>query len=315
MHLKELITQFQQRPSQTVPNWVIGCFKRKSISFSSGLTDISTHVLWLQGRNITIDLRLPIESDQITNGSWQDCNEDERYQLANYEGWFAYSDWQDEVLSWSGGTAFQIHNRWPQPATLTRVGNCMMEFSPTDAYIEEWRLRSSSTGPLVSLELIEETNLDTGECRHRGGALIINGDWAGIVLGRAKEITDETETGQLRELVKHVKIDDPVNHDIFNFETSVAQGSLEEGYTVKFTTVEGRKNQTLFELEGFEFDSSTEQVIQLFKEHGQTIERRFSIDTLEPTFNYSNVTETTAESERWVEKESETMGRYLVTIE
>ena len=46
----------------------------------------------------------------------------------------------------------------------------MMEFSPSNAYVEDWRIKSRAQGTLLSLELIEEKNLTTETCRHRGGA-------------------------------------------------------------------------------------------------------------------------------------------------
>jgi hypothetical protein len=59
MNLQELITGHALRPAPGLPDWMLGWFKRHSISFADGLTDVDTHVCWLQSRNFTIDLRLP----------------------------------------------------------------------------------------------------------------------------------------------------------------------------------------------------------------------------------------------------------------
>jgi hypothetical protein len=311
MHIKKLIKHHAQQSTNTVPDWMIGCFKRRSISFANGQTDTQTHVFWLQGRNLTIDLRLPEEVDQVTKKSWQQCNQNELYQLANYEGWSADCSWHNEQLSWSGGTSFQLHNRWPEPAILSRVGDCMMEYSPHQTYIEDWRIQSKSLGPLLSLELIDEINLTTGELCHRGGALIINGNWAGLVLGRPTEMGLEDEDMQLRDKVKQNSTNINYLKAAFDFETSVAQGSLDSGFDILFSTRSSRLGESLFTLEGFEFDPVTNDVIQLFSRDDQQIKRRFTIDTLEPEFKFSATTPFHPDAKTWFEGEEKTLSRYL----
>lgn len=318
MHLKELINKHSLIAENTIPDWMIGCFKRRSISFANGQTDTQTHVFWLQGRNLTIDLRLPIEADWVTKQTWQQCSSDELYSLANYEGWSAISTWQNEQLSWSDGCAFQLHNRWPEPAILSRVGDCMMEASPYASYIEDWRIKSRSAGPLVSLELLSEENLTTGELIHKNGALIINGDWAGLVLGRSTEMqlgsAGKEQKDQLRDMVKSEHTNKELLEQIFNFETSVAQGNLTDGFEVKYSLQYHRLGQALFDLEGFEIDEHNKQVIQIFNQDKQQIKRRFAIDTLEPDFPYSGITPWHKKAQPWFDAEKETLGRYLEEV-
>lgn len=66
MTLKELIRQHAQANKTGVPDWLVGCFRRYSISFANGDTDLKTQVFWLQSRNFTIDIRMPIESEQVS---------------------------------------------------------------------------------------------------------------------------------------------------------------------------------------------------------------------------------------------------------
>ncbi|MDF1763214.1 MAG: hypothetical protein P1U57_07385 [Oleibacter sp.] len=314
MHLKQLLEQYSHTAATGIPEWMIGCYKRRSISFANGMTDAKTHVFWLQGRNLTIDLRLPQITDQIQK-PWQSCTQQEIHQLANYEGWFADTKWEHQILSWSGGTSFQIHNRWPEPAILNRVGDCMLEYSPNNTYVEDWRLKSRKPGPLVSLELLEETNLTTGECRHRRGALIINGDWAGLVLGRAEEIITDVENVQIRNLLKQNDYEPDLCAQVFNFETSVAQGNLDAGFKITHSTKASRLDQSLFTLEGFEFDQAKNEIIHTFDDNDEIVQRRFIIDTFESSFNYHPTTAWVAESKHWFEQEHQTLGRYLDIVD
>ncbi len=308
MHIQELVLQLSKPPVKSVPNWMLGCFKRRSISFASGDCDTDTHVFWLQGRNITIDLRLPIEVEQIPNKALEDYSLEELHALANYEGWYAETVWKDNLLSWQGGSSFQVHNRWPEPGIMHRVGDCMIEFSPSAAYVEDWRLKNTTSGPLVSLRLLEERECETGVIRHRDGALIICGEWAGLVLGRRETILAKPDQ-QLRDVVKTA--DEDLLTSIFNFECSIAQGNVEKGFIVNHTTQPARLTQSLMSLDGFSIDTATGEVRHRFEQAGGALERRFSIDSIETEVTFTRSTPLEETSKRWFAKEQETLGRYF----
>ena len=186
MNLLELAARYPQRAEGGVPDWMLGHFRRRTISFADGRSDERTQVHWLQSRTFTIDLRLP-DAPALPVRAWQDYDAAELRQLANHEGWVADSVWENGYLSWHGGVSLQLHNRWPEPAQLQRIGNCMIEFGTSGAYVEDWRLQASS-GPLIGLRLLEECDAETGEVLQRGGGLILCGDRLGWVQGRAVEL-------------------------------------------------------------------------------------------------------------------------------
>lgn len=317
MNLQELLVRHAQKSEHSVPDWMVGYFKRYSISFADGMTDLHTNVCWFQSRNFTIDLRLPNESEQVVAKKWQEYSANELQILANYEGWEALSDWHDGTLQWRDTSAsLQLHNRWPEPALLKRFGNCMIEFAPSGAYVEDWRLQPSAPGPLIGLRLLEERNLRTGAITHKGGGLIICGDYAALVLGRAKnisypkDISPDQTFNSLRELAVAAQGKPEQLADLFNFETSVAQGSLAEGYRINLSTKPERVGELLFALDGFEFSESKNLIIHTFSREGCPYERIFSIDTLEPCVNFDSATGFTPEAQKWYARESQTLGRY-----
>lgn len=308
MHLHDLVEQFAQQPPQGVPDWMLGFYKRRAISFADGLTDVQTHVCWFQSRNFTIDLRLPLEHQQVAAKPFSAYSAQELQVLANYEGWEALCSWEGETLSWHTDTSLQVHNRWPEPGLLKRIGDCMIEFSPSDAYVEDWRLQSSAPGALIGLRLLHEKELDSGRVHHRGGGLIVCGDHAALVLGRAEAL--ECGSHDLREAVARHADDLPWLSQAFNFETSVACGSLAEGYNVTLSTRAARIGQPLISLEGFEIHPDGQHVCQLLQVDGVVRERLFVIDTLEPQVSYSPATGFTDRAAQWYERESPTLSRY-----
>jgi len=122
------------------------------------------------------------------------------------------------MLSWQEAQAcFQLHNRWVEPAILKRVGNCMMEFYPSDAYIEDWHLQPVDSAALIGLRLIEERDLASGKVRHKGGGLIVGGDYAGLVLGRGQVPPNMLPATILKHLVAAASGHADLLHDLFNF--------------------------------------------------------------------------------------------------
>jgi len=322
MHLSELIAKYPQPAVSGVPDWMVGFYKRYSISFANGLTDIKTHVCWLQSRNFTIDLRLPIESDQIESKPLLEYSQQELQQFANYEGWVAPSVWDGTSMHWlDTEVSLQLHNRWTEPAILKRVGNCMVEFCPSDAYVEDWRLQPSVPGPLVGLRLLVERELVSGRVRHTGGGLIVCGDYAGLVLGRAQAL-DNPEGKQLKTLVAEAAGDSEKLTQLFEVETSVAKGSLASGYEVAYSTHAHLLNNQLLPLEGFEYpvedaDFKTERatlIRQTLEIDGVACVRLFSIDTIEACLDFSQTTEISAETANWFNDESTTLNRYTAVL-
>lgn len=143
-----------------------------------------------------------MESALVAAKSLADHTQQELQQLADYEAFCATTDWNGEMLSWRDADAsLQIHNRWTEPATLKRVGNCMIEFCPSDAYIEDWRLQPSNSGALIGLRLIGERDLTSGVVRHKSGGLIVCGDYAGLALGRAEAVVKPSVETTLKTMV------------------------------------------------------------------------------------------------------------------
>lgn len=315
MTLQELIDQHasdreglpETRSVSSAPDWMLGCFRRHCISFANGESDSTTQVFWFQSRNFTIDLRLPRPVERLPAKPLEECTAQELQVLANYEGWAAQSQWDGTCMSWHGGTSLQIHNRWPEPAELRRIGNCMVEFAPSGAYVEDWRLQPSGPGPLIGLQLLEERNLTTGSMLHPGGGLIICGDFAALVRGRTRPL--DNAVASLPEAVAQATSAEQIAQ-LLDFETSVARGSLALGYSVQHSTCAQRIGQPLFALNEADWTLDKGQLVLLIEQDGQHIERRYQIDALIAEYDFSPASPQIPESQAWFHKESPTLARY-----
>ncbi len=318
MNLAELIDLHATEPATGVPDWMTGTFKRHCISFANGLSDIDTHVFWLQSRNFSIDLRLPIATEQLDGDSaLSTITAQQLAVLAQYQGWCCPSVWDEErqQLSWLAGSSLQLHTQWPEPGILKRVGNCMMEFCPSDMYIEDWRLQNTQDGPLVGMYLQQEYNPHTGQQYHAGGGLIINGEFAALVVGRPQQDEDwctaqQNPLPQTLDQLASLYAQQPEHlAKLFNCETSVAHGNLQKGYQILMSTQPARQQQPLLDMDGFEYLGNG-QVKQYFTQDGEPHERLFRIDVIRQQFSYANSTATTATAQDWYAKESDWLTRY-----
>ena len=89
MNLLDLCTQLKPTDDSTclLPQYLLGAFRRKSITFANGLTDENTLVYWFQSKTFTIDLRL--KDPQST-------------PVLERQGWVGDTLWdaQNQLLSW-----------------------------------------------------------------------------------------------------------------------------------------------------------------------------------------------------------------------
>ena len=301
-------------PSGSVPPWTLGCFRRRSISFFNGDADETTLVLWLQSRGLTADLRLAADRPKpASREALKDLSSGELLRLAEVEGGISPTRFDVEpttgvelagTMHWLDWTAFQIHPVWPEPGNLRRVGDCMIEHAPSGAYVEDWRLQPAGDGPLVGLRLLEEHDSKTGQLLHRGGGLIITGDHALMVRGRAEELP---AAPRLSALVERAAREPKLLDAIFGFEASYARRDGTGRYVVTASTLPWREGRPLLSTQGFVMEDGL--VLQKAREQQRGIERRFRVETLEPNYEDWIATPATSMAVEWLAAESGTLLR------
>ncbi|HEY6080668.1 MAG TPA: hypothetical protein VIW29_17760 [Polyangiaceae bacterium] len=297
-----------------VPAWTLGCFRRRSISFFNGDADDSSLVLWLQSRGLTADLRLATDRPKPTSReALADMSLDELTRLAEAEGGISPTRFDAAgssgvelmgTMQWQDWTAFQLHAKWPEPGNLRRVGDCLIEHAPSGAYVEDWRLQPSGDGPLVGLRLLEERDAKSGQLVHRGGGLVVAGEHAILVRGRAAPLPPAE---RLSQLIERAASEPRLLDAIFGFEASYARRDGSGRYVVAASTLPWREGRPLLSLDGFSLEDG--QVVQKAREQSRSVERRFRIDTLEPSYEDWIATPATQAAVAWLAAEEHTLLR------
>jgi hypothetical protein len=217
----------------TVPAWQIGCWRRDIITFAEEvyngnrfpLRDDTTFVVWLQTSSRCADLRLPRnhpghpDADRNARrppSSLQQASPVELLVLAEADGWTgrcravgsqpvsmgaparaltAVNDWYND--EWS--TGLPTDRKFPELGEMRRVGDCCLEFAPSGAYVEDWRLQPGSAGPAASLVLLSED----GEAPRAVVQYVCTGNHACFTRGRPESAID-MDAFDTRPLPDHV---------------------------------------------------------------------------------------------------------------
>jgi hypothetical protein len=192
MTLEEIAAAHPQTNTLRVPTWALGCVRRRSITFATGVEDQATRVFWVQAHGMTGDIRIHPARPQLSPGTdFATLDREALVLLASVEGGVATTSWADPVMSWAGWIGFQPYDKYPEPGIMRRIGDCMIEFAPSGAYVEDWRFLPSQPGLLAGLRLISET--DTKDDTYvRAGGLVVAGDHAIRTLGRYRELPEGT---------------------------------------------------------------------------------------------------------------------------
>ena len=283
MNLFEILQHIpeSQMTGGPIQAYLYGAFRRKSISFFNGLTDEDTLVYWFQSRSFTIDLRLKHRTETPVH---------ER------QGWIGNTLWDEAqaLLLWqvADSSNYQNHVQWPEPARLHAIGNCILEFSPSNVYVEDWRQQVHS-GLYLGLRLKTAVDVETGQQLKMDGGLIICDQHVAYTLTRLPEI---------QNIVCHLDLaaDGLETHTIEQIESfEVSIGT--DGHTKSYSTSSGQSDQP-FNFDGFDCidDSTLKQGIWL---NGRQIDLIFDIDLYQSNYLFQKQTPTTPDSEHWLKTE------------
>ncbi|ENX42823.1 hypothetical protein [Acinetobacter sp. NIPH 2100] len=279
MNLFDVLIQLKPTPMDThfpLPRYLLGCFRRKSISFFNGMTDEKTIVYWFQSKSFSIDLRLI------------DANQTPVYER---QGWIGDTLWDSdrELLSWQVHQNYQNHIQWPEPAKLYPIGNSILEFSPSNAYVEDWR-QQAQQGLLLGLRLFQMQHVATQQMIPMDGGLMISDQHMAFAQSRLPQRQNQLKNGP----IDHPENDPKV---IENYEVSVALN----GSSISFSTISSRLQQSI-SLDDFEIEDAN-TLTQLKLIEGERYRLYFHLDMYQTDFVFNTTTATSTDTQQWLAAE------------
>ena len=292
MNLWELIRTLSPTTTQpeVIPSFLYGAFRRKSISFFNGLTDQSTIVYWFQSRSFTIDLRLKSQNDT---------------PVTERQGWIGNTIWNDatQLLSWEveDYANYQNHVQWPEPAKLHALGNCILEFSPSNVYVEDWR-QQVKKGLFLGLRLESAVDVQSGAKLEMDGGLIICADHIAYALTRLPEVQSAVAQMNLKA------VDPTVFALLESFEVSIGTDGQAKTYSTRSS-----ETGKAFNLENFEVLNESSLVQHVILDDRQ-IDLIFELDIYQPDYQFQYATPTTTQAESWLKSEQDHLMQHAARV-
>lgn len=292
MNLFEVIKTLKPTTPQPeiIPGFLYGAFRRKSISFYNGLTDENTIVYWFQSHSFTIDLRLKSQTGTA---------------VQERQGWIGNTFWDNasQLLSWDvkDYANYQNHVQWPEPAKLHAIGNCILEFSPSNVYVEDWR-QQVQHGLFLGLRLQSALDVQSGQTLEMDGGLIICADHIAYALTRLPEVQSAVAQIDLKA------VDPTVFALVESFEVSIGTDGQAKIYSTR-TSETGKA----FKLENFEVLNETRLVQHVILD-GRDIDLIFELDIYQPDYQFQYATPTTTQAESWLKSEQDHLMQHAERV-
>jgi len=292
MNLFEVIKTLKPTTPQPeiIPGFLYGAFRRKSISFYNGLTDENTIVYWFQSHSFTIDLRLKSQTGTA---------------VQERQGWIGNTLWDSasQLLSWEvkDYANYQNHVQWPEPARLHAIGNCILEFSPSNVYVEDWR-QQVQHGLFLGLRLQSALDVQSGQTLEMDGGLIICADHIAYALTRLPEVQSAVAQMDLKA------VDPTVFALLESFEVSIGTDGQAKTYSTRSS-----ETGKAFNLENFEVLNESSLVQHVILDDRQ-IDLIFELDIYQPDYQFQYATPTTTQAESWLKSEQDHLMQYAERV-
>ncbi|MFG0587150.1 hypothetical protein ACF8D3_03860 [Acinetobacter sp. YQ_14] len=289
MNLEQLLKQLNPTPiaDLTLPRYLFGSFRRKSISFYNGLTDENTIVYWFQSKSFSIDLRLP-DGNQTA--------------LHERQGWIGSTIWdsQTALLSWEIQQSYQNHIQWPEPAKLYPIGNSILEFAPSNAYVEDWR-QQANKGLFFGLRLFQIQCLKTEQIYPVDGGLVITDQHIAYAQSRFPQIQQ-----QINQYATLAEVHD-LKSEIESYEVSIALNGSNICWSTQSTQIDQNILLDHFEL----LEDQTITQLKMIGDDKYLL--YFKLDVYQPDFVFDHISACSDSGQQWLAQEQNHLLKHAQT--
>ncbi len=279
---------------------------RRSITFATGVEDRETIVYWVQAtasRRHSHSPRTPALLSTTTASTtsistpWRSCQR--RRRLCPHLNALGRPH-ECGPTGW-----LPALRQVPEPGFLRRAGDCMIEFPPSNVYVEDWRFQPSAPGLLAGLHLVSETD-HKGETRAAQGWPVIAGDHAILTIDRRPPLPDGIKaqdyvrTSSSPKAALAAVFDCTVDYAILHRTT----------YRIQASTDPRREGAALGITQGFVPTKDPDLLIQNLDD-GEIRSRLWRIESLASGAAIPLATQAGAEHLAWLEREADTLLKPL----
>lgn len=131
--------QHPSPPTDAVPDWLRGLWRRRSIRYADGRYDDTTVVYWLQGDAAFADIRIPADRPVVRGREDLAALADrELLALARQGGFAGWTELSGPRCHWHRQIDFQPPSGLPDQGILHRGDGILIEEGVHERYLETW---------------------------------------------------------------------------------------------------------------------------------------------------------------------------------
>ena len=227
--------------------------------------------------------------------------------MAERQGWIGDTLWDQrrQLMSWRVSRSFQPRNQWPEPARFSFIGNSVIEFAPSGAYVEDWR-QQSTCGPLLGLRLLEVVDETNGQSLPIDGGLVLAGEQ--VAYARSRHPAIDEALGRATSLEQALADGILTAREAERYEVSIATG---QGAVTHSTRPERIGSPIVPGEFAVEPDGS---IVLSQAVNGGRWQLRFALDICRRMFKFDGPTPTTAAACDWLDREKRHLDRHAVIV-
>ncbi|NKB36473.1 MAG: hypothetical protein GKR93_04785 [Gammaproteobacteria bacterium] len=229
---------------RTVPDRMLGCWKRRYIKFKNGDEDTATRVIWLQTLSEMVDIRIPERVLDFSRGhSLRDYSYEQLLELAEQDCGNAITTLDESSVpyataSWDSDehdASIQSIVIFPEDGWFDwrEKGQCMMEWAPSGDYEEDWRLQADSRSYIAHYK-----NLNP----EKSEFVFLTGEHAVFVKGRTELLNEERH---LRDIVTDNRDNRAYLEALLDIEFSYARRKQNNQFQIELSSLPFREGQFL----------------------------------------------------------------------
>jgi len=235
---------------EVVPDWLVGLWRRESITLDDGSVDATTTVYWAQSPREFIDIRIPADRPDVGRvGDLSELSPRQMLALANQKGFAGYTELEADLCTWHRQIDFRPSTGRPDTGMVRVEGDTLYEEGDPESvvgagYREVYR-RESGGGRLCAALTREAKNRGREGQIAPAAMLILMDDHFMYARDRTAPLPS-AET--LKELITQKLAEAPSSaHQLLDCEVSVGHlGTGAAASRIDLSTIPTRERQPLF---------------------------------------------------------------------
>lgn len=125
-----------QTLQESVPEWLVGLWRRESITLDDGTVDDTTLVYWAQTSREFVDIRIPVDRPQIeSTRTLEELTPDELLGLSGQKGFAGNTELQGNRCIWNREIDFRPNTGRPDTGMVRVEGDTLFEEGDPDSVI------------------------------------------------------------------------------------------------------------------------------------------------------------------------------------